>query len=67
MRNIYMVNVNQFSGSVFVKELDFFTQQGGFIRNWGLHWFPVVAVSVEDARKKGCEFPGARSYDQQAK
>ena len=68
-RDVYMVNVNKFSGSVFVKALDFFRSQGGFdweANPWGQHWFPVVATSIEDARKKGCEHPDARPYERQA-
>jgi hypothetical protein len=67
MRNIYMVNVNTLSGSVFVKELEFFRSQGGFEDDWGRHWSPVVAEGLEHARELGCAFPDARPYDQQAK
>jgi hypothetical protein len=67
MKDIYMVNVNSFSGCVFVKELDFFRSQGGLEQKWGEHWVPVVATSVEDAREKGCAFPGAKPYEWQAK
>lgn len=66
MRDIYMVHVGP-SGSVFVKTLDFFRQQRGFREEWGLGWTPLVATSIEDARKKGCELPGARPYSEQAK
>lgn len=55
-------------GSVFVKTLDFFRSQGGFIDAWGRAWKPVVAESIEDARRIGCElFPEARPYERQAK
>lgn len=67
MRDVYMVNVNKFSGSVFVKELAFFRSQGGFVKEWGTNWFPVVADSLEDARKKGCAHPSARPYERQAR
>jgi hypothetical protein len=66
-RDVYMVNVNAFSGCVFVKVLDFFRQQGGFEKEWGTHWVPVVATSIEDAREKGCALPGAKPYERQAK
>lgn len=66
VRNVYMVLVNQFSGSVFVKELEFFRYQGGFIQDWGKTWVPVVATSIENARKEGCKLPGARPYINQA-
>jgi hypothetical protein len=62
-----MVNVNQFSGCVFVKEHDFFRSQGGFQEEWGKNWIPLVADSIEDAREKGCALPGAKPYDRQAK
>lgn len=66
MRGVYMVNVNPHSGSVFVKELEFFRSQGGFTEGWGTHWVPLVAESIEGAREKGCELPGARPYSRQA-
>jgi hypothetical protein len=66
-RRVFMVNVNC-AGSVFVKELDFFTRQGGFREKWGEAWEPVVATSIEDAREVGCKkFPLARPYERQAK
>jgi hypothetical protein len=65
--NWYMVHVNS-GGAVFVKELDFFHEQGGFAKPWGQHWTPVVANNIEDARRRGCEtLPGARPYEWQAK
>lgn len=68
MRDIYMVNVVRVSGSVFVKTLEYFRTQGGFTEDWGVHWTPVVATSIEEAREIGCKLmPGARPYDQQAK
>ena len=66
-RDVYMINVNQTSGSVFVKDLEFFRSQGGFKQEWGTHWVPIVATSIEDARERGCKLDGARPYDQQAK
>ncbi len=62
----YMVSVNCV-GSVYVKDLDFFHEQGGFREPWGKHWEPVVANNIEHARERGCKLPGARSYEQQAK
>jgi hypothetical protein len=67
MRDVYMVCCNG-AGSVFVKELIFFRSQGGFEQQWGLAWKPVVAESIEDARRVGCEaFTEARPYERQAK
>lgn len=54
IKEIYMIHVN--SGSVvFVKEFNFFCDQGGFKQQWGNDWIPIIATSIEDARKKGCE------------
>lgn len=64
--NVYMVHVNS-GGSVFVKTLWFFREQGGFAEPWGEGWVPIVATSIEDAREKGCLLPGARPYSEQAK
>lgn len=58
-----MVHCPEASGSVFVKELEFFRSQGGFSESWGTHWTPVVATDLEDARKAACDlFPHARPY-----
>lgn len=65
-RDVYMIHINS-GGSVFVKTLSFFRKQGGFTQDWGDAWVPIVAVSIEDAREKGCALPGARSYSDQAK
>jgi len=66
-REIYMVHCNC-GGSVFVKTLDFFQSQGGFRNDWGVVWVPVMATSIEDARRRGCEiFPDARPFEEQAK
>lgn len=59
MNKTYMVHVNS-GGSVFVKELEFFRSQGGLEGRWGLNWTPVEATSIEDAREKGYQLPGAR-------
>lgn len=65
-RGVFMVLCNSGS-SVFVKELDFFRDQGGLREDWGRGWVPVVAHDVEDARRIGCSLLGARPYDEQAK
>lgn len=65
--NIYMVNVNEHSGCVFVKDLQFFRDQGGFREKWGEYWVPLVATSIEDAREKGCALPFAKPYERQTK
>lgn len=61
-RKVYMVHVN-WAGSVFVKEQDFFREQGGFEKPWGKAWQQIEAESIEDARKKGSSLPGARPWD----
>lgn len=66
-RDVYMVDVNQFSGCVFVKTHEFFRSQGGFTEEWGKSWVPLMATSIEDAREKGCALPGAKPYERQAK
>lgn len=67
-RGVYMVMVSEASGCVFVKAHDFFRSQGGFKEAWGRRWRPVLADSVEDARRLGCEmFPEAKPYERQAK
>jgi len=62
-RDIYMIHVGEVSGSVFVKEYDYFKSRGGFVEEWGTHWKPVVATGIEHARFLGCKEPGARPYD----
>lgn len=39
--------------SVFVKEEQFFIDQGGLVDDWGKNWIPVDAVSIEHARSIG--------------
>lgn len=66
LRQVFMVSVNPASGSVFVKEHDFFAKQGGFTEDWGRTWFPIVATSIEEARRLGCAHHNARPYNRQA-
>lgn len=64
----FMVVCSKVSGSVFVKEKDFFISQNGHTEPWGKDWVELEADSIEDARKKGCAmFDWARSYERQAK
>ena len=66
IRDVYMVMVNP-AGHVFVKEVDFFRHQGGFVQPWGLRWVPVVAVGLDGARRRACEvLAGALPYERQA-
>jgi hypothetical protein len=64
-RDVFMVHVGP-TGSVFVKELEFFREQGGFKQSWAKSWIPLVATSIEDARRLGCHLAGARPYSEQA-
>ncbi len=66
-KDVYMISCNC-GGSVFVKTYSYFKSQKGFEEEWGTHWTPVVASSIEDAREKGCSiFLTARPYSMQAK
>lgn len=38
--------------ALFVKEANFFESQGGITESWGKAWVPVVAKSIEDARRE---------------
>jgi hypothetical protein len=67
MAEVYMILVDQVSGCVFVKELEFFRSQGGLKQDWGKNWKPILADSIEDAREEWCKLPGAKSYENQAK
>ncbi len=58
--SIWMVHVSEVSGSVFVKERDFFISQGGLSQAWGKAWYPVKAASLEHAREIGRTNPIAR-------
>lgn len=40
--------------AVYVKEADFFVEQGGLVQPWGKFWVgPIDAESIEDARTWG--------------
>lgn len=47
----YMVHVNS-GNAAFVKDYQFFKEQGGFKQSWGRGWRRVRAKSLEDARSK---------------
>ena len=66
---LFMVHVGP-TGSVFVKEREFFISQGGDRELWGRSWRPLEAGSIEDARRLACQLlgdEGARPYSEQAK
>jgi hypothetical protein len=41
--------------AVYVKEGEFFEEQGGLTKPWGKNWITVQANSIEHARKQGLE------------
>lgn len=47
--------VNNNGHSWFVKEAQFFEDQGGLTEPWGQNWKPIWANSIEDARAKAAE------------
>src|SRR5690606_1430132 len=50
----FYVSINPWG--VFVKEADFFRDQGGLDEEWGQSWIgPVEASSIEEARRWGLE------------
>ena len=51
----YYVHNN--GAAIFVKEAEFFKSQGGLTEPWGKAWHPIVADSIEDARRKGKGLP----------
>jgi hypothetical protein len=60
VRVVVMAHVGP-NGAVRVKDIDFFTTQGGFTEEWGAHWIPVIAKDLEDAREIALKtLPGAR-------
>ncbi len=44
---------SRLSRAVFVKEAEFFIQQGGMTDLWGKRWMPVIAEDIEHARRIG--------------
>ena len=38
--------------ALFVKEANFFKEEGGLIQDWGRRWVPVKALSIGDARRQ---------------
>lgn len=58
------------AGSVFVKEAEFFVEQGGHAEKWGREWLPVTVdgdpisvESIERARKVGVEIYESFDHD----
>jgi hypothetical protein len=44
--------------AVYVKEGEFFKDQGGLEEEWGMRWVPVMAGSIEEAREMGIKMRG---------
>lgn len=64
----FMALCVEVSGSVFVKDRDFFVSQGGDKQEWCRRWVEIEADSIEHARRIGCDvLKGARPYNKQAK
>lgn len=51
----YRVVWNENGETVYVKDADFFEQQGGLTEKWGKRWIEIQANSINDAREKGHE------------
>jgi hypothetical protein len=51
--------------AVFVKEADFFEQQGGLDEAWGRTWVKINALSIEHAREIGERNLPAYPYEEQ--
>jgi hypothetical protein len=47
----YYYHIN-WAGAIFVKEGEFFAQQGGLVQPWGKNWKKIEAESLDDAREK---------------
>ena len=58
----YMVTLGDLNSSVFVKDKQSYLAEGGDTQSWGRDWFPVEAIGIEDARKKGEEKLKNRKY-----
>lgn len=56
---IYYVHKNA-GDFIFVKEGEFFKEQGGLREPWGKAWIPVKASSIEDARQIGAKLLNGR-------
>lgn len=54
----YFVSIRTYSdgsekrSTVYVKEGNFFREQGGLVEEWGTHWTGIEATSLNDARLK---------------
>lgn len=46
--------------TVYVKEGQFFRDQGGLTESWGKDWIPVNASSIGDARRKAASYYGIK-------
>lgn len=51
------------AGSIFVKEAKFFEEQGGHTAPWGKNWRPVIAGSIEEARRMGADIDWNETAD----
>jgi hypothetical protein len=51
------------AGLIFVKEAKFFEEQGGHTAPWGKTWRPVIAGSIEEARRMGADIDWNETAD----
>ena len=49
----YMIVWNEGGKTIYVKDADYFKEQGGETAEWGKRWIKVTANSINDAREKG--------------
>jgi len=66
----YFVSIDTFQlpfeekkATVYVKEGDFFREQGGLTQPWGKHWTGIHATSLNDARLKAHASEGTACPD----
>lgn len=52
--------VKNSGNALFVKEANFFEEQGGLDKEWGMTWIPVIATSIGDARKQASQLYGVK-------
>lgn len=62
-KQAYYVHYN--GTSVFVKDVEFFEEQGGLTEPWGKNWKILFAESIEDAREKGYTLFGVERTEAQ--
>lgn len=54
----FAISTNGHGSAVYVKEWQFFVEQGGLREPWGKNWLLIEAESIDDARKRGKKLMG---------